>query len=272
MGALISYRNRIDTATLSASNVLAGYPLTNLQTRQLAKVCRLDSLGDPTITIDLGAAMRTDVIAALGTNAASAATGNTAISWATSPGGPWTTISGPTANDAAVPDLPRSIIVSHGVDAPVRYWRFKPQWSRVGGAAYFEIGRLWLGPAIMVPEGCASDWGMGFLDRGTLDASGGWQMFEDARPRVPRLRMRFEVETELAYGYTEGATSSTDVPCFQDMQMAAGVTGEVIAAPRASSLLWLRHAGIYGHVESPFEITHLAGQRFGVEFAIVGER
>ncbi len=272
MGALIAYRNRVDTATLSAANVLTGYPLTNLQTRQLARVCRLNTIGDPTITIDLGSAMRTDVIAALGINAASAATGNTAISWATSAGGPWTTISGTTANDAAVPDLPRGIIVAHGVDSPVRYWRFKPQWSRVGGASYFEIGRLWLGPAIIVPAGCESGWSMGFVDRGTLDASGGSQEFEDARPRVPRLRASFDVETALAYGYADGATSSTDVPCFQDLQMAAGTTGEVIVAPRGNSLLWLRHTGIYGHVENPWEIEHVSGPNFRAAFAVVGER
>lgn len=272
MSGLIAYRNLADTATVAlTAGAIAEFPVANLATRQLARVCRMTAAATPAITIDLGSAQRTDVIALLNINATSAATSSMLIQYG-SDGISWTNLITSVPADAGVPSLPNAVILAHGITANYRYWKVTPQWTRKGGATYYEIGRLWLGPAITLENGFEGRWRNGFLDRGRLDESAGLQNYADVRVRARTLSLRCEVDTSLAYGFAHDATSALDVPCFQGLQMECGTTGEVIAVPRTETRLWQRRLALYGHLQSDFGIDKAAGPNYSVDLVIQEER
>jgi hypothetical protein len=270
MSALISYRNLADTAALSAAGTIVGYPISNVQTRQLSSVCRLTAASTQGIIFDFGAPVKPDVIAVLGINATSL-TSALAIDYGSN-GTTWNTYGAGGANDSGVPGLPRCVITNVSSITAQRYWRLRPQWARIGGAAYFEIARCWIGPAIIDPKGCSRGWRMGFVDDGTLDTSAGKQAYEDPKTRNRALSMSFDIPTELAYGFADSAVSAGDVPSFQGLQIDNGKTGDLIAIPRDTSALWMRRAAIYGHLSAEFDIEHAAADQYTASLTVIEER
>lgn len=265
----VTYRNLIDEATLTLTGgAIAEFPVANLQTRQLGETCRMTAAATPRVNIDLGSAKLSDVIALLNINEANAVAWGVTVEYSSNGIG-WSSAGTFTLNDAGVPELPRLIILAHGIDAPYRYWRVTPSWVRPVGVPYYELGRLWLGPAIKAK--CAP-LPLGFRDAGKLDASAGEQNYEDERIRPRRARLVFSCETLQAYGFEHDASLALDVPSFQGLQMAAGTTGELIAIPRTSSRLWMRRTAIYGHLTKDFTIVNTAGQNYTVDLEIVEER
>ncbi len=278
MGALISYRNHADSAVLSLTGgAVAGYPVANLQTRQLSHVARMTAAASPQIVVDLGIARFVSVVGLFNINASALTSGSCAIEYSVD-GLTWTPAVVAIPGDSGVPDLPRClllIIPPDGFGDPqfVRYLRIRPLWARIGAAAYYEIGRLWVGDALVIKEGCDKGFDIGFVDSGALDFSAGNQAYEDKRERVRVLRVRFGTLTTLqAYGMDDLAGGAVDVASFQDLQMAVGLTGEVIVIPRSDTALWIRRAGIYGHIAGPWSIKHLAGGRHSAEFSVQEER
>ena len=270
MSALACYRNLVDlpACTLSATvgTVVAGYPLDNLKTRQLARSTRIGTIGTPKITVDLGSQQQLDIVALVGINATARTSGDVTIEWSNN-GTSWSTATAACPTDAGAPDLPRNIIVrvrAAGVPTKMttRYLRITPNWGTADG--YREIGRLYIADSIVVPEGCDAGWTIGCSDRGVLDESAGGQFYADRKARSRVLTMPMSaLETGIAYGFADDATVGPSGPSLDDLLIYAGKTGDVIVAPRAESPIWLRRTAIYGHLtEDSLRITHRSGKYY----------
>lgn len=270
MSALISYRNLADTVTLAGS-VIAGYPLANLQKRQLSSKCRM-TYGNA-ITLTFTAPVQPDVVALLGTNCTMS---NSAIRTEYSDdGSSWMALPLVYLNDGGVLSLPRHLYADISTVAAHRYWRITPYLEAMNGATYVEMSRLWLGPAIVLDKGVDSNWSLSFDDAGSLDASRGRQYYEEPGTRTRVLRVSIsKMPSDIAFGYAANAASAADVPSIQGLQMEAGVTGEVIALPRTSSVLAMRRMGVFGHVDPNDRpaINHIDGDVYSTQFSVVGER
>lgn len=278
MPALISYRNLADTAVLTGSP-MAGYPLSQLQVRQLSDVCRISTLSSQIITVDLGSLQRIDLVAMLGVNHATGARATTDLQVQTAlvSGGPWTSVSASLPQDAGSPDLPRHIIAAtkagDGSPLATRFLRFTLGWN-TGGAAYREIGRLYIGRAIELEEGIEGNWTLSANDPGSLDASVALQYYEERRDRGRLMHFRHGTMPCLAaYGFPPDAVSvPTYVPSVDDLFMAAGTTGDVIFIPRSQSPLWIRRTAIYGHfTEDSLAMDQVDGDSFAWSGTVVEE-
>lgn len=272
MPAYFTYRNLADGVALGGATSIAGFPLSNMQVRQLSTVARI-SLLSQAVTMDFGTPVRPDVVAMLGTNA-TMINSYMRIGYSTD-GTAWTDVNSPTVSDSGARSLPRNLYATAPVPAAYRYWRVAPAWQRVGNAGYYELGRLWFGNAIVVDNGVDGDFEMDFTDPGTLTASSGGQMYENPRPRLRVLRCNVSAVSALAaYGFPDGAAAASDVPSFQGMQLEAGTTGEVIVIPRSRSSLWMQRTAIYGHVDSGgrVAIRKIAGDNYNVSATIIEER
>jgi len=276
VAALIAYRNWADTATLTGSS-LAGYPLTNLQTRQLKRVWRASSaLGAQRITVDLGVAKFVDVVALLNINASALTTSSAYLEYSAD-GATWSNANIVIPGDAGVPDLPRSIIARvpplGGLPQFVRWLRLTAQWARPPGVNYYEAGRLYISPALILPTGPDAGYSVGARDPSQIDESVDIQVYVDPKSRTRRLSMTFRaLPTLIAYGIEEAGGDAFDVPSLQDLQMAAGKSADIIVAPRADSPLWLRRTGIYGRLESEVDIRQVAGPNYATEITVLEER
>jgi len=273
MSAIISYRNLADAAALTGSATI-NFPLANLQTRQLAKVWRQNAGFPHSITADLGTAQQVALVALLNINCATRAVGDCVIE-ASNDSITWVPASFTLPADAGAPDLPRALFAYiPGFHVAARYIRLTPAWARIGGAAYYEAGRLWIGNTIDIPSGCDAGWALGGQDFGSLDRSAGLQFYADRLPRGRILRMPCTgLATTIAYGFADKATVGTNVPSFDDFINYAGSTGEVIAAHRADSPLWVRRSAIYGHLSpDSLLLSHHAGPNYAWNGTVIEER
>lgn len=272
------YRNFVDGAALTGP-VLAGYPLSNLQTRELSRVCRMPLAPNQSIVVDLGAVMRVDGVAALATNHAqdSRASSDLIVETGAAIGGPWVPSSIGLPNDTGLPDLPRHVIgrirTSGGAAISTRYLRVTPNWTVQPGDAYRELGRLMLSRTLDLSNGPSQGWGFGVIDRGSLDESDGGQAYEDRRDRGRSLTVTCaNLSVMEAYGFTTAAVAAGNVPSIQDMLMAVGATGELIAIHRADSPLWIRRTSIYGHLTpESLRLQHVAGDTYRWDATLIEE-
>jgi|GEM_PF-2942934 len=287
MAAVIAYRDYVDDATLSgAATIVSGFPVSNVQSRQLSSTTRISTSGTPEIIVDLGATRVVRLVSMLGINARFSAANNTTIEYRATPSAPWqpVAVTWPTDGGAASRlELAREVAPAlHCVieDGPAdgginaRQIRIVCGWGPATGETYYEIGRLWVSDALVLPAGVDGTWSMGFREPGKLDVSAGLQAYESprARPRVLRCSLS-KVSTLDAYGFVDGDTVAFERPSLQGLQMYAGTTGEVIVLPRTSSPLWTRRIGVYGHVAQEFDIQHIDGGWFRADgFAVEEER
>lgn len=276
MSAILCYRNLIDaanTALFVPAGSLTGYPVDNLKTRQLARVLRLSTVGTPTIVVDFGAPRLFDAAALLGVNASARGTTDVLIEQSSN-GSTWTGLTATTATDLGAPDLPRTIIArvrASGSKVTTRYLRITPNWSALD--AYREIGRLYVADSVTIPQGCDAGWQLGVRDYGVLDRSAGLQYYADRRVRARVLTMPMtSIDTSIAFGFNDGATSSSAVPSLDDLINYAGTTGDILVAPRADSPLWLRRTAIYGHLAAEPAIRHVAGPNYECTLTVEEER
>jgi hypothetical protein len=281
MSALICYRNLIDlpdcSLSLSSGSELDGYPLTNLQTRQLARSARIPTLGSPMIVVDLGSPQLFDLVGLIGINVnGMRGSGDITVQYSGN-GIVWTTATAVCPADAGAPDIPRSVLVRTRQPATTfkintRYLRIQPNWSTTDG--YREIGRLYIADGIDIPPGCDAGWELGGRDYGVLDRSSGLQYYADRRTRGRVLTMPMTgITTEIAYGFKDDATIGPAGPSFDDLFNWSGTTGDVIVAPRASSPLWIRRTGVYGHLtEDSLRLRHIAGPRYECTLNVEEER
>lgn len=284
MSALLSYRNLADAAPSVTGSAVANFPLSNLLTRQLSSTWRADTSVNPEILVDLGAdAGAARVIALLGTNRAGPDTGGADMYvFGSADGASWSPLAMPSGpDDTGVPDLPRNVItiVEDAFMAGFpRYLRIIPRWIPVDGASYFEAGRLWIGDALVLPDECDGNWELSVVDSGRADESASKQVYINRGKRQRVLRMAVTLmPTEVAFGFSEGATSATGVPSMQDLMHHVGATGEVLALIRnganaANAAIWARRAGIYGRLSGDsLTIRHDDGPNYSTNLSIIEE-
>ncbi|MEO5626919.1 MAG: hypothetical protein ABIQ70_13000 [Dokdonella sp.] len=286
MASLISYRNLADTATVTASVAPdGGFPLANMKTRQLSQCTRwtaIVSSGVATVDLfaDLGATLGLQKRFLFGVHGVNVqrAFGSLILSLGaysgTSLAGPWTLECSSNVNDGFT-GIPSQVIAAFGAAmvSAKRYWKMTVTWTTTD--TFGQIGRMWLGDSIAIDKGITTNWSMSVVDPGTLDLSAGQQAYENKKTRVRVLRCGYTGMPALqAYGFAEGSTSAQDIPSIQDLQMTAGTTGEVIVLPRSTPSLWVRRAGVYGHLDAgtPPTITHIAGDNYSVDLTVVEER
>jgi hypothetical protein len=298
--ALIAYKNLADelvvgsTLTQTVGTTLAGYPLSNVQTRQLSRIAKFTSVGggggpiDSQISLDFGANKTIRLVALLGLSDVAGVSSSDVVFEYSRNGTVWYQASTGLVSDAGVPELPLGAFIIPGKAGPdlsppstysgvgvvARYVRITLKWAPVSdGAAGRVVGRLWVSDALVLPGGVEASWQQGAADTGGLDASDGLQMYEDPGPRPRTLSCSLSnLSTMQAYGFDEGDASAADVACVQSLQLHAGATGEVIVLPRTSSALWMRRIGLYGHMSEPPAISHKTGPYYSTQFRVMEER
>lgn len=150
--------------------------------------------------------------------------------------------------------------------------RFKLTWSSLDSQP-FGLARLWLGEAIDLPDGVDAQWRMGFRDSGTLDQTDGQQVVPTAGIITSTVQVTLgAVDTETAWGFQDNGTTVTKADNLRAMQLEAGTTGEVIVVPRTGTALWAQASTIYGHIDTPWEIEHVAGPNWRASFTLSEER
>lgn len=282
MAALIAYRNLFDGLTLevgpgSTHNMgieeVAGYPVTNVKTRQLGQVARYRSNdSDPGnwcwLTFDVsGAAAKANMVAVIGRDAPAYINVTGSLDGG-SIAGSVVYVSGRT------PELP-----------PLAVYRIPASYGDISLIAleagnvpapdYLELSRIFVARAITLPDGVDGRWSLGADDAGWLDKSRGQQYFEAAGVVTRRLNVSIpQMDSMTAFGIAENATVEPvdQVPSIQDMQMEAGTTGEVVVVPRGDSAVWTRRLGIYGHLDRVPVIQKEAGPNWSTSFTVIEER
>jgi hypothetical protein len=252
MAGFIAYRNRADSAvlSLSAGSVAPGFPLTNMQVRQSDRHARITGAGFHAINMDFGVAIAPRFIGLFGTNAP--APGVIVEVYRSDNGLTWVAEAfGSPAADVSGTPVPNDIKRYGTVATAHRYWlvRF------IGlASSTTEIARLWVSTAedmIEFPEGMDASWSIDVDDRSVGDETGAGIYWEDRRARLRRLGFSWTSKTtDKAFGFADGASSvPAVVSSIQALQMAAGSTGEVVAAVRTDPL-WLHRACIRGRFSS----------------------
>jgi hypothetical protein len=294
-GAVIAYKNLVDDLVVGSTFTADGgtfpdFPISNLQLRTLSKVCRLSTAGPPVarLNLDLGKVRDVRIVALLAIGLGARALGGSDVLLSYSrDNSTWYSAVFSIANDTGVPELPSGAVFvptrpptdvtppggpagTPGIVA--RYLRIQPNWSS-GAASYREFGRLWVGDALVIPEGVEASWQEGAIDPGAVDVADGGQAYENPKTRLRTLQCSLPKMTSVeAYGFDESASSATDAPCIQGLQMRCGSSGEVLVLPRSSNPLWIRRLGIHGRCAEVPAIRSLKGPYYATDFRLVEER
>lgn len=284
MSALVAYRNWSDgVGTIPAWTFgyslgypdslqeVAGYPATNLRTRQLGNVARFERVGGGAVTgpcaIELvasGAGFPVRLVTVIGQHLPDAVLykppGGSFASVALISG--YSPLLGIASQGFAV--VPPGTIVE----------RVRLFWNDIP-FDYFELSRVSIADALDLTDGVNSTWSLGVEDPGILDASAGRQWYSSPLPRTRRLSVAAStLDTMQAFGMSaEGVVSgSHPVPSIQDLQMHAGSTGEIVVVPRVAPGVWAYRAGVYGHLDRPPVIRHRAGPYYETDLTVIEER
>lgn len=294
MSGLISWRNWADTATLTpvfgsdTYTVDPNFPLSNLQNRQLSSVCKVTaSTGafvEVAATADLGGYRNVNFLAFLGLRA------RTPNYVGEGPNGCWFYVECSEYSDFHILDYSASertwlnplsgapSNVFHILPAvnATRYIRAKVRFDAPDSETFLQAGRLWIGDALELPGavngGVRSQWSISTIDSGNLDASAGLQTYAARRGIYRRVGMDILCDDVTAFGFDSEATIHYGPPSLSALQMEAGTTGELIALPRSDTGPWTQSIGIYGHLERPFDIQHVAGPNYRANLTVVEER
>ena len=278
MAALIAWRNFINDPGVSLSSpgvaIDPAYPLSNLQRRGLAD--RTQSSGGENLVLVAESlsgwgSRGVNVVGLLGVQTPTDTFSGTYYLEESWTGTSWTPIASISAFDESLPALPRNVFfLFPAAINPANFIRIRTNHL----AQFSNLARLWIGPALVLPDGVDAGWQMGFRDSGTLDSTEGQQWVESAgvRTRVLTIPLDAARDTMTSWGFNDTDTMAPARPSLQALQLEAGCTGEVIAFPRISSPLWVSRSGVYGHIEQPWSITHKAGPYWGGSLTIVEER
>jgi hypothetical protein len=274
MSAIFLYKNLFDSAvSVTGTNTVAGYPVTNLNKRQLSSKWRCNSAGSK-LTIDFGVAKSIRCIVLAGINAQGVASrSNDATFEFSTDGVTYSNASFTLPVDAGCASLPAFLVVFLASAVLRRYLRIGPSW--IVGGGYWEIGRVLVGNVLEIPDGCENGWKESFYDPGTVDLSAGNQAYGDPRPTGRMVTIPFPngVPNSVARGFDPDASAAGDVPSFQDMFLSIGSTREVFASLTTASPLWLRRVGIYGRLTADsLGIEKLEGDNHAVTVTVIEER
>lgn len=285
MSAIVAYRNWFDGVgsilpwTFNYSGLgypdalqpVTGYPAENLRTRQLSNVARFERVPGGAVTgpcaVELVApsAQPVSIIAVIGIDLPDSVlykpSGGSYVSLALVTG--YSSLLGiPGQGFVFVP--PGTLVE-----------KVQLYWNTIPDGDYFEQSRVFIADALLLPTGVDSGWSLTVDDPGRLDVSAGRQWYESKLPRTRLLSVSARpLTTEQAFGISaEGTTipSFFPVPSVQDLQFHAGATGEVVVIPRTDGQ-WAYRAGVYGHLERPPVLRHLAGPNYAADFNVIEER
>lgn len=283
MAGLIAYANYADDATITAGDIGAGSvtrSLDNLKTRQLANVASIDGSLKFEVDVDLGSALPIRCVAMLGivktgflTNLQGQVTVNGSVKISSEPTHATPLFTGSLYTVANEKDgMPLSVFCV--VDAGIvgRYVRVRIN-EPLPGFQERSVGRLWISQAVVLSRGVDSQWTLDLVDPGSVEASAGGQWYESRRPLARRLSFSLTgAETDTTFGFDESEEIDPQVESLQIAAFALGSTGEAIVLPRTATSPWLNRLGVYGHLERPLQIRHLAGPKYAINGAIIEER
>lgn len=273
MSGFLAYINRADTAT-QTTNVTpnTGYPLSNLKTRASSETTRLPVAGVPYIQFTTTARPR--FIGLFGLNSTVIATDMITVQSFNSVF--WASVPVSIRADTSGVNVPLDVKVLIPTGDPHTAWRVYPNWSRVGGANYYEIGRLWAayGSGMLeLPEGIEARWAAGVTTESGFDSAAGGQGYEDKRAILRTLRGRISAkDSSTMFGFAENAASASVTSSLQEMKMIAGTTGEVVFCPRSDNPLWMHRLGFRGRIPRGIQISPQGGAYYETEFEGVEER
>lgn len=274
MSSLISWRNWIDTAASITptyggltNTVDPGFPMSNLQVRQLAKVARQTTAAEFRMTTDLGAARPIRVFGLLGLRGRRYTPGDGLNGFSI-------TIQASTVSNFATtvwsqtvaslmwsaPLAPMNIILVPPAGlVTARYVRAFASWVRPVGDTFVDVGRAWIGDGLDITDEIDDGGGSDFLDMGTIDESKGNQAYEQPGSRPRTLDLSVNCDTLMAYGFADKATNPTSDPCLQALRLEAGTTGSVLAIEQAQTQVLIQSTAIYGRLDRPFRIQRIKG-------------
>lgn len=149
--------------------------------------------------------------------------------------------------------------------------QFDIDWQN-GVADVFSLARLWIGPALELPNGIDAAWSMSFADTGTLEASEGQQFYARTGVRQRLLSLSLTgIDTKTAWGMSDADLAISTYNNLHQLQLDAGTTGEVIVIPRTQTPAWIRRVSLYGHITREWSIEHQAGPNWRASFTVAEE-
>jgi len=233
--ALISWVNHVDTSTLTNNSTGGTESLTdeNIKTKQLNEVFRMDFTGSPEggtliLDIDMGEAKDIGLIAIMGHDMGGL--GYT-VDIGTSSGGAeiWTSTTSPdnTFFSGTAWDSPNEIIIPASVQTGGRYIRITVP---VSTARTCDIGRIWIdGPW---QTRVLTDFSIAIQDKSNVVETQSSSVFESERRRVRVLNCHVQADDE---DEIRGASGDSDLQSLLTMDLACGVSQEIIMAPYYTS-------------------------------------
>jgi hypothetical protein len=235
MGVLLSWINRADAGTVTVSSQATDLGPAGLLTPQVNDVWRSGTWGATTITIDadLGSALAVNVVAVAAPRdgVLPPASATMRLTAGTSLG----STSALDTGTAVFTMLPWGVWGWRSVaGVTARHWRLSV--TGTAGAAYLQIGRLWIGPALVTARGYAFGGARGGRDPGTVSRSA------LTGTRYARLGRAFRVER-----LTLPALTNAEATQIEAMAAAFGTTGQVFVARSDGAL----GEGIFGAFVEP---------------------
>lgn len=211
---ILGYSNLIDSATLSGGSWNAIYPLTHLKNRLLAKRARSSNAlaASTLINIDLGSAKAVQAFGAIASNISSSGASYRLRGSNDSAFGSSLYDSGTLSANTQTPH----VIIGLTSAITARYWRFEIT-DTGNGSGYVQLGRLFIGPALMTADNYSKGADLGYQSRSSVVQSvGGVEYFNKI---ANRRTFSFAIDTlTSAEAYTEAL----------EVQRLADVTEEVL--------------------------------------------
>lgn len=258
----LGYTNRVDEATLAgATSPVATLPRTNMQDRQLAKVCKW-SATSVTLDVTFTANRKIRAVALVGNNLGAASTWSMTAS--TSSLGATDVYSSGSQNvwsmsfDADLIEQPTGIsqyMTCHFISAVknARYWRLSLT-QAVGSDV--QIGRLWMGNGITPVYNASFGLQDAFVDYSTVETADSGAAFVYERKRQRRVRF-----------VLDWLDQSSEFPYFYELLRRQGTVGEVLYVPDTASAAETQRVGFLGTLRelSPAEYPKVNARRLGFE-------
>ena len=147
-------------------------------------------------------------------------------------------------------DVPSLAYVEFAMQAPT------------GTNSYFEVGHVWAGPGLVLPDGVDRDWKLTPVDPSEVERL---RLGALVAQRLP-TRQKFSAPvTRQAYSTALGTDGSPTALNFRSLFREAGLSAPVVIVPRSSSTHAAQVAGIYGALTKLADVSHQRGNRFAVE-------
>jgi len=225
-GALISWVNHAENsaASIDASSEAAGFGARSLLTPQIADVWRSGTWGETTITVDadLGADREIGVVAVAaprdGLLPATAATVALTASTVSQSGTDVLDIA------AAAHGMAPWGVWAWAASAPVTARYVRLSFAGTAGDTYLQLGRLWIGPALVTEHAEAFGASFGAQDFGSSERAG-----------MTGVRYAMRGQTTRSQQWSLDALTEAEAGQLELCAAEAGTTGQVFVARRWTS-------------------------------------